>query len=139
MKKNKTIGIIIISFLLLIAASSTVTFAQQPKSSLNGVWAVKYADNSEGTMTVGKNIFNLKIPEVGEIKGMIQGSGDYFESIMSDRRDGINFLFGYLKGDKMEGKLQERTPCTELKKAFKNGVVTVSANSCQMPFTAVKK
>jgi hypothetical protein len=128
-----------IVFLLLVAASSTTTFAEQPKSSLSGLWAVKYADNSEGTMTVEKNTLNIKIPEVGEIKGMVQERGSYFESILSDRREGINFIFGYIKGGKVEGKLQEKFPCTELKKAFKSGVVAVGANSCQLPFTAVKK
>lgn len=122
---------------LLLAAGVTPLYAQ-PKSSLAGTWAVQYADGSAGAMTVEKNTFNLKIPEIGEIKGMVQESGDYFESILSDRRNGINFLFGYIKGGKVEGKLQERMPCAELKKAFKSGVA-VSSNSCQMPFSAVKK
>lgn len=139
MKTSKSICGILILPLFLIAISSTTMFAQQPKSSLEGVWAVKYADNSEGIMKVEKNTFTLKMPEIGEIKGMIQGSGDYFESILSNRQNGINFLFGYIKGGKMEGKLQEKTPCAELKKAFKSGVAAVSANSCQMPFTAMKK
>jgi hypothetical protein len=139
MTTNKFIGGIMILSLLFVAANSVNLSAQQPKSSLDGVWAVKYIDGAESIMTVEKNTFSLKIPEIGEIKGMIQASGDYFESILSSRQNGINFLFGYIKGGKIEGKLQEKMPCTELKKAFKSGVVTVGANSCQMPFTAVRK
>jgi hypothetical protein len=138
MKTKKSIcSIMILSLLLLTAGASTI-FAEQPKSSLTGLWFVKYADSSEGTMMVEKNTLNLKIPVVGEIKGMVQDRGDYFESILSDRREGINFIFGYIKGGKVEGKLQEKVPCTELKKVFKSGVVVMN-NSCQMPFTAVKK
>jgi hypothetical protein len=139
MKTGKSMCGTIIMSVLLVAAGTTVTFAQPPKLSLDGVWAVKYVDGAESTMAVEKNAFSLKVPEVGEIKGMIQTSGDYFESILSGRQNGINFLFGYVKGGKIEGKLQEKIPCTELKKAFKNGIITVGANSCQMPFTAVRK
>ena len=137
MKTNKSICGIMILGLLLPAAGITPLYAQ-PKSSLAGSWTVQYADGSKGAMTVEKNTFNLRIPEIGEIKGMVQERGDYFESILSDRRNGINFLFGYIKGGKVEGKLQERMPCAELKKAFKSGVAVIS-NSCQMPFSAVKK
>jgi hypothetical protein len=137
MKTNKSICGIMLLALLLVAAGITPLWAQ-PKSSLAGVWTVQYADGSAGVMTVEKNSFNLQIPEIGEIKGMVQERGDYFESILSDRRNGINFLFGYIKGGKVEGKLQERMPCTELKKAFKSGVA-IASSSCQMPFSAVKK
>jgi hypothetical protein len=134
---NKSIcGIIILSLLLVMTGAWSV-FAQ-PQSSLGGTWAVQYADGSAGTMTVEKNTLTLKIPEIGEIKGIVQERGDYFESILSDRRDGVNFLFGYLKGGRVEGKLQEKMPCAELKKAFKSGVAA-GANSCQLPFAAVKK
>ncbi|HPK53929.1 MAG TPA: hypothetical protein PK114_05665 [Smithellaceae bacterium] len=136
--KIKTTGGLSILLLIFFAAAATGTYAQQSKASLSGTWAVKYADNSEGTMNVGKNNFTINIPEVGAIKGMIQTSGDYFESILSDRQNGINFLFGYIKGNKLEGKLQEKIPCAELKKAFKSGVA-VGTNTCQSPFTAVKK
>jgi hypothetical protein len=138
MKTKKSVCMIMILSVLLVAASSAAISAEQPKSSLNGLWAVKYADNSEGTLTVEKNTLKLTIPAVGEIKGMVQESGTYFESILSDRREGVNFIFGYLKGGKLEGKLQERAPCPELKKAFKSGVVVINT-SCQFPFTAVKK
>ena len=138
MKTNKSIGGIMILLVLLMMTSTTSLFAEQPKSLLVGAWAVKYADGSEGAMTVEKSTINLRIPEIGEIQGMVQERGDYFESILSDRRNGINFLFGYIKGGKVDGKLQESMPCTELKKAFKSGVAVVS-NSCQMPFSAVKK
>jgi len=139
MKRNNTIGSFIIVSLLLAAANITTCFAAPPQAALTGVWNIQYSDGSEGTMKVEKNNFKLTIPAVGEIKGLIQERGDYFESILSDRRTGINFLYGYIKGDKIEGKLQESAPCTELKKAFQSGVVAVSAKSCQFSFTAVKK
>ncbi|MEI6457216.1 MAG: hypothetical protein WCO93_13075 [bacterium] len=138
MIKNKSICGLAILSLLFVIVSVTNIFAQQQKSSLNGKWAVKYADSSESIMIVEKNTFNLIIPKVGKIKGMIQERGDYFESILSDRRNGINFIYGYIKNGRLEGKLQEQMPCSELKKAFKSGVADLK-NSCQMPFTAVKK
>jgi hypothetical protein len=132
---KKSICSIAILSLLFVIVSITNIFAQQQKSALNGKWAVKYADGSESIMTVEKNTFNLMIPGVGEIKGMIQERGDYFESILSDRRNGINFIYGYIKNGRVEGRLQENIPCSELKKAFKTGVADLK-NSCQMPFTA---
>ncbi len=138
MKTKKAICSIVILSFLLVAASSGIIFAQQNKSSLSGLWVVKYADNSEGTLFIEKNILKLKIPAIDEIKGIVQESGTYFESILSDRREGINFIFGYSKGNILEGKLQERAPCAELKKSFKSGIV-VSGSSCQLSFTAVKK
>lgn len=138
MKANKSISGIIVLSIIMMLLTATSLFAQPQKASLDGSWSVKYADGSEGVMTVEKNTIKIKIPEIGEIKGMVQASGDYFESIMSERRNGINFLFGYLKGGKVDGKLQERMPCAELNKAFKSGVATMS-NTCQASFTAVKK
>ena len=139
MKTGKImIGIIVLSLCLTAIAAKT-TFADPPKSKLAGTWMVQYTDGSAGTMMVQGKTFNLSIPKVGEIKGMIQESGEYFESILSDRRNGINFIFGYIKGDKLEGKLQENMPCPELNKAFKNNVIKAGTSSCQAPFTAVKK
>lgn len=139
MKKIKLILVTATSVLLIAAICTVETFAAPPKASLAGTWNLTYADGSEGTMTVDKNNFTLKIPVVGEIKGMIQTSGEYFESILSERKGGINFIFGYIKGDKLEGKLQEQSPCSELKKAFTSGIAAPGANSCQMPFKAVRK
>lgn len=138
MKTKKTIFRVMILVLILFAISSVSIFAQQPNSTLSGLWVVKYADNSEGTMLVEKNTMKIKLPAADEIKGMCETRGEYFESILSHRREGINFIFGYIKGNTLEGKLQERAPCAELKKIFKSGIA-VSGNSCQLSFTAVKK
>lgn len=110
--------------------------AQQAAPSLDGTWSVKFADGSQGTMTVEKGTIRITLPSVGDLKGRVEQRTDYFESIM-DRR-GINFLFGYLKAGGIEGKLQESAPCAELNKAFKSGV-TAAGSSCQAPFTGVKK
>src|SRR5574340_1458371 len=117
----------------VLALTVSFAFAQQAaKPELNGLWAVKYADGSEGTMKVEKNLFILTVPAGGEIKRAFQVMGDYFECILRGRMVGVNFLFGYLKSNGIEGKLQERVPCAELKKAFKSGIAE-SESSCQLP------
>lgn len=129
-------GLAVISITLVLFFQA-LSFAQPPKDFLAGSWSVKYADGSEGEMTIEKNIIRLRIPGSGEIKGRVEQSGEYFESILSDRK-GIDFIFGYLKGGKVEGKLQENKPCAELNKAFKSGVASMSS-TCQAPFSAVRK
>jgi hypothetical protein len=62
---------------------------------------------------------------------------DYFESILSDRRNGIDFIFGYIKNNSLEGKLQENKPCSELKKAFKSGIVE-NNSTCHVSYSATK-
>ncbi len=108
--------------------------AQQP---LDGTWAVKFPDGSPGTMSVTNGTLAIAVPSVGDLNGAVELRTDYFESIL-DRRNGIDFIFGYLKAGGIEGKLQESAPCAELKKAFRSGVVE-AGSSCQAAFTATKK
>lgn len=124
-----------VSLLFVLAGAWSVP-GPQAASALDGAWAVKYADGSEGRMTMGKDILMIEVPAVGELKGRLEVRSDYFESILD--RGGIYFVFGYQKGDSVEGKLQENFPCTELKKAFKSGV-TEASTTCQAPFTATRK
>ncbi len=138
MRANKSLYGIAVMSIIVVLLCQALSFAQPPKNSLAGSWSVKYADGSEGEMMVEKNVLKLRIPEIGEIQGRVEQSSDYFESILSGRRAGIDFIFGYLKGGKVEGKLQENKPCAELNKAFKSGVAVMSS-TCQAPFTAVRK
>lgn len=123
--------------LLLVLVSALPLPAQQAASALDGVWSVRYADGSQGSMTVGNGTITFTVPAVGELKGRVELRTDYFESIL-DRRSGITFIFGELKGGGIEGKLQESAPCAELKKAFTGGIVA-SSSTCQAAFTAVRK
>lgn len=123
--------------MLVVLAGALPAAAQQATPELEGVWTVKYADGSAGSMTVEKDSIKLGVPVIGELKGRVEIRSDYFESIL-DRSGGINFIFGYLKSGGVEGKLQEGAPCAELKKALKSGV-TESGSACQAAFTAARK
>lgn len=123
------------SVLMLVALAVALPLSAQ-QAAFEGVWTVKYADGSQGSMTVEKGSVRFSVPVIGELKGRVEIRTDYFESIL-DRR-GINFIFGSPKSGGIEGKLQEDAPCPEMKKAFKS-VVTEGGSSCHMAFTAVRK
>jgi hypothetical protein len=131
--------VIVFASMLFVVTAAVVLWAQGvPVGTIVGSWEVKFENGTAGTLVVDRNKATLDIPKVFQGEGGTGDRGDYVEFFMTGKGNVRLFVFGYVKGNMLEGKIQDNMPCEGLKKAFGSSV-NVLKNSCQVPFKASRK
>jgi len=137
-KGNKYLLIVIFSVMTIVSASTALSAQSVPMGTIVGTWDLKFDNGAKGSLVVDKTKATIEIAKFFKGEGGTGDRGDYVEFFMSGKNNQRLFVFGFLKGGVLEGTVQDRAPCDELKKNFGN-LVKVVNTSCQVPFKASKK
>lgn len=125
----------IMMFLMLTA----VAVAQDvPKGTVIGTWELKFDNGVQGKLVVDKNKATIDIPNFFQGEGSTDDRGDYAEFFMTGKNAKELFVWAFIKGGVLEGGVQDKAPCEDLKKAL-GPAVKVSTTSCRASFKATKK
>ena len=124
----------IMMFLMLTA----VAVAQDvPKGTVIGTWELKFDNGVQGKLVVDKNKATIDIPKFFQGEGRTDDRGDYAEFWFSRKSGNPLFVFGFIKGGVLEGAVQDRARCEDLKKVF--GPAVEVGDTCKASFKATKK
>ncbi len=127
----------VLAFSVLIAGQTS--FAQSvPVGTIVGTWELAFDNGVKGSLIADKKKTTIDIPGFFKGEGGTGDRGDYVEFFMSGKNNKELFVFGYIKGGVLEGTVQDRVPCEEVKKNFGN-LVKVTNTSCQVAFKGKRK
>ena len=108
-----------------------------PTGTIVGTWDLKFDNGVKGGLVVDKNKATIDIPRFFNDEGGTGDRGDYVEFFMTGKNNARLFVFGYVKGTVLDGKVQDKAPCEDLKKNL-GDLVKIINTCCQVPFKATK-